>query len=170
MAVLPLWQGSGVFCPTVQPAPVWIGGSGREIAVAPERSHMPLLPSGPDGVSGFSSRGSRAFNAPTKSNAVRRGRDSNPRDGLAPTRFPVVPDRPLQHLSVLGAHTHTARLRMVQAALRSSLPTGRGRASRRRTSTRSCLTPRRHVHRRSGHTDCDNSQRPPGPSFHRPRS
>src|SRR6202521_4363364 len=101
MAVLPLPLRVVVFCPAFWPAPAGIGAGGREIAAAPERSHMPLLPSGPDGVSGFSSRGSLAFNAPTKSSAVRRGMASNPRDGLAPTRFPVVPDRPLQHLSVL---------------------------------------------------------------------
>ena len=32
----------------------------------------------------------------------RRGWDSNPRGTCTPTRFPGVPDRPLQHLSARG--------------------------------------------------------------------
>ena len=35
----------------------------------------------------------------------RRGRDSNPRDGCPPTRFPGVRLRPLGHLSCIGEDT-----------------------------------------------------------------
>ena len=40
-----------------------------------------------------------------KTEGWRRGRDSNPRDGCPPTRFPGVRLRPLGHLSCIGENT-----------------------------------------------------------------
>ena len=87
---------------------------------------MPLLPSGPDGVNGLSSRGAPAVNAshavdcmfdrrralflpPAQpfNHAMRARNGFSAGEGgirtleavLAPTRFPGVPVRPLQHLS-----------------------------------------------------------------------
>ena len=39
-------------------------------------------------------------------NCWRRGRDSNPREACAPTRFPGVPVRPLRHLSSMAGKPH----------------------------------------------------------------
>ena len=51
----------------------------------------------------------------------RRGRDSNPREAYAPTRFPVVPVRPLRHLSaVMRPGNKSRRESVVAAALSSS--------------------------------------------------
>src|SRR5579872_3964058 len=52
------------------------GRLGPETTAALERSHMPLLPSGPDGVSGFSSRGPWPSTPPMRSE----------REGFEPSR------------------------------------------------------------------------------------
>ena len=52
-------------------------------------------------------RGWGARTAKRRRRAWRRGRDSNPRETCIPTRFPVVPVRPLRHLS-LGEPTQSA--------------------------------------------------------------
>ncbi len=45
----------------------------------------------------------------------RRGRDSNPRNGSSPlTRFPVVPVKPLPHLSARDAHAASDHVRMAE--------------------------------------------------------
>ena len=50
----------------------------------------------------------------------RRGRDSNPREACAPTRFPVVPVRPLRHLSAVMRPGNKSRRESVLAAASSS--------------------------------------------------
>ena len=48
----------------------------------------------------FSPEPERSVGAQSSQQSWRRERDSNPREARAPTRFPVVPVRPLRHLSV----------------------------------------------------------------------